>query len=330
MPAEWEPHEATWIAWPHNRDDWPARFAPVPWTYAEIVRKLSRVERVRIIVESRVVEDLARRLLRRVGVDMEAIEFFYCATNRSWIRDYGPLFIRNRRGQVALTAWHFNAWAKYDDWQHDAAVAPWIGEKLGLRTWTPEMVLEGGAIDVNGGGLLLATEECLLSPEQARNPGTTREQIESGLRDYLGIERVIWLRGGVVGDDTHGHVDDVARFVSPDTVVVATERDPSDPNYAPLRENLAILRAEGLRVIKLPMPQPLIFSGERLPASYANFYIANGLVLVPTFNDVHDRLALAALARAFPDREVVGIDCTALVWGFGALHCMTQQQPASR
>jgi len=329
MPAEWEPHEATWIAWPQNRDDWPGRFAPIPWVYAEIVRKLSRVERVRILVENRVTEDLARRVLRRAGAEMEAIEFFTCCTNRAWTRDYGPLFIKNRRGEVGLTAWRFNAWANYDDWQHDAAVAEWLGQQLKLPYWTPEIVLEGGAIDGNGSGLLLATEECLLSPVQARNPGMTRQQIERNLHQYLGVQRVIWLRNGIAGDDTHGHVDDVARFVGPETVVVSAERDRSDANYAPLRENHAILCAEGLRVVKLPMPRPLIFAGERLPASYANFYIANRLVLVPTFNDVSDRVALATLARLFPDREVVGINCTELVWGFGALHCMTQQQPAA-
>ena len=328
MPAEWEPHEATWIAWPHNREDWPGRFAPIPWVYGEIVRKLSRVERVRILVKNRAMEAQARRVLRRAGAKMDAIEFFTCATNRVWTRDYGPIFVRNRRGQVGLTAWRFNAWAKYDDWQHDAAVAAWIGRQLELPAWAPEMVLEGGAIDGNGEGLLLATEECLLSPVQPRNPGMTRREIERHLRDYLGIQRVIWLAGGIAGDDTHGHVDDVARFVAPGTVVLAAESDRSDANYAPLRENYAILKAEGLKIVKLPMPQPLIFSGRRLPASYANFYTANSLVLVPTFNDANDRVALETLASLFPDREVVGIHSTELIWGFGALHCMTQQQPA--
>ena len=329
MPAEWEPHEATWIAWPHNRDDWPGRFAPIPWVYGEIVRKLSRVERVRILVENRAREEQARRVLRKAGAEMEAIEFFPCVTNRVWTRDYGPIFIRDRRGEVGLTAWRFNAWAKYDNWQHDAAVAEWIGRQLKLPAWTSQMVMEGGAIDGNSAGLLLATEECLLSTVQERNPGMTRQQIERNLRDYLGIRRVIWLPGGIVGDDTHGHIDDVARFVGPETVVAAAERDPSDANYAVLRENHAILQAEGLRVVKLPMPHPLVFSGRRLPASYANFYIANRLVLAPTFNDANDRVALQTLARLFPDREVVGINCTELIWGFGALHCMTQQQPAA-
>jgi agmatine deiminase len=327
MPAEWEPHEATWIAWPHNRDDWPGRFAPIPWVYGEIVRKLSRVEKVRILVSGAALERQARRILRQVGARMEAVEFFECPTDRVWTRDYGPLFVKNRR-EVAATAWRFNAWAKYDDWQRDAAVPAFITERLGIAGWTPGMVLEGGSIDVNGAGLLLTTEECLLSELQARNPGMSRRDIERKLRDYLGADRIIWLRSGIAGDDTHGHVDDLARFVAPDAVVVASEDDRSDANYEPLRENYALLKEAGLRVIKLPMPQPVVFAGRRLPASYANFYVANGLVLVPTFNDPADRVALNILAKCFPDREVTGIDCIELIWGLGALHCMTQQQPA--
>ncbi|MGO9257170.1 MAG: agmatine/peptidylarginine deiminase [Bryobacteraceae bacterium] len=327
MPAEWEPHEATWIAWPHNRRDWPGRFTPIPWVYGEIVRQLSAVERVRILVDGRALEMQARRVLRKVGAAMDAVEFFACSTNRVWVRDYGPLFVANRRGKLGLTAWRFNAWAKYDDWNHDAQVPAFIAAKLGLPAWQPGMVLEGGSIDVNGAGLLLTTEECLLSPVQARNPGMSRGAIEKTLRAYLGVERVIWLGNGIAGDDTHGHVDDLARFVGPETVVLAAERDHSDPNYEPLRENAARLREAGLRVVRLPMPRPLVFAGQRLPASYANFYVANGLVLVPTFNDPADRMALNVLARLFPGRAVTGIDSTGLVWGLGALHCMTQQQP---
>jgi agmatine deiminase len=327
MPAEWEPHEATWIAWPHNREDWPGRFEPIPWVYGEIVRKLSRVERVRILVEGPAVEQKARSVLHKVGASMEAVEFFHCPTNRVWTRDYCPLFVRNRRGEIAATAWRFNAWAKYDNWQLDSKVPAFVAKRLKIPAYSPEMVLEGGSIDVNGAGMLLTTEECLLSPVQARNPGMTRRDIERKLRDFLGADRVIWLRNGIAGDDTHGHVDDLARFVGPETVVLSAEPDGSDPNYEPLRENLAILRSAGLRVIKLPMPRPVIFDGQRLPASYANFYFANGLVLVPTFNDPNDRMALTALAKCFPDREVTGINCTELIWGLGALHCMTQQQP---
>ena len=328
MPAEWEPHEATWIAWPHNRDDWPGRFAPVPWVYAEIVRKLSAVERVRILVQDEALERDARRILTKAGANLAAVDFFRIPTNRVWTRDYCPLFVKDRSGRVALTRWKFNAWAKYDDWHHDAALPPQLARRLKLPMFEAGAVLEGGSIDVNGAGLLLTTEECLLSPVQARNPGMDRHAIEQRLRDYLGIRRVIWLRNGIAGDDTHGHIDDLARFVARDTVVIASEADPSDANYEPLRENARLLRTAGLRVVKLPMPRPLIFSGQRLPASYANFYIANGLVLVPTFNDPADRGALTTLARCFPDRVVSGINCTELIWGLGALHCMTQQQPA--
>jgi len=327
MPAEWEPHEATWIAWPHNRSDWPGRYSPIPWVYGEIVRKLSRVERVRILVEGRCAEEQARRVLRKVGAEDRAVEFFTCPTNRAWTRDYGPIFVKNRRGGTALAAWRFNGWAKYDDWQKDSKVPAYMAKLLKLPLFVSQMVLEGGSIDVNGAGLLLTTEECLLSGVQARNPGMSRAEIEATLRDYLGIARVIWLRNGIAGDDTHGHVDDLARFVAADTVVVEAEPDPSDANYEPLRENHALLRAAGLRVVKLPMPRPLVFDGQRLPASYANFYIANGLVLAPTFNDPSDRVALHTLARVLPDRDVVGINCTELIWGLGALHCMTQQQP---
>jgi agmatine deiminase len=330
MPAEWDPHEATWMAWPHNRDDWPGRFGPIPWVYGEIVRKLSRVERVRILVRDPELEANARRILCKVGADMEAVEFLEVPTNRVWMRDTGPLFVTNQRGELALTWWRFNAWAKYDDYELDAQVPDAIALRLNRPVWQTSMVLEGGSIDVNGAGLLLTTEECLLSPVQARNPGMSRTEIERSLGDFLGVHRVIWLRKGIVGDDTHGHVDDIARFVAKDTVVAAWERNRDDSNYEPLRENLALLRAAGLTVIRLPMPEPLHFAGRRLPASYANFYIANGLVLVPTFNDPHDRVALSILSKAFPGREVVGINCTELIWGLGALHCMTQQQPAAR
>ena len=319
MPAEWEPHAATWIAWPHNRADWPGRFAPIPWVYGEIVRKLSQMERVRILIQSAALEKQARRILEKVGANLDQVEFFARETDRVWTRDYCPLFVKNRTGEIAITAWRFNAWAKYDNWRKDAAVPAYLGKRLKLPVFTPGMVLEGGSIDVNGQGLLLTTEECLLSRVQARNPELSRQEIERRLGEYLGIERVVWLKNGIAGDDTHGHVDDLARFVNPETVVLCGESDPADS---------ATLRAAGLKVVKLPMPRPLVFSGQQLPASYANFYIANGLVLAPTFNDLNDRAALTILAKQFPDREVVGINCTEFIWGLGALHCMTQQQPA--
>jgi agmatine deiminase len=327
MPAEWEPHEATWVAWPHNREDWPGRFAPIPWVYAEIVKRLSAVERVRILVQDEASEQKARRMLAKVGAHLPSVEFYLYPTDRVWTRDYAPIFVTNENAH-AIVNWKFNGWAKYSNHELDNAIPLKIAERFDLESWSPDVVMEGGAIDVNGQGLLLATEECLLSPVQARNPHLTREQTEQALADYLGIDRVLWLKNGIVGDDTHGHIDDLARFVDPDTVVIASEDNPSDENYKILCENESILARYPVRSVRLPMPEPLYFNGQRLPASYANFYIANKIVLVPTFNDPNDRLALNILAELFESREVIGIDCTELVWGLGTLHCMTQQQPA--
>jgi len=319
MPAEWEPHAATWIAWPHNRADWPGRFAPIPWVYGEIVRKLAAVERVRILTQNDAAERQARRVLEKAGANLDAVEFFHRETDRVWTRDYCPLFVKNRRGEMALASWRFNGWAKYPNHTRDAAVPAFLAKRLKLPAFTPGMVLEGGSIDVNGAGLLLTTEECLLSEVQQRNPGMSREQVEARLREFLGVRQVIWLKTGIAGDDTHGHVDDLARFVDAETVALVADADPAD---------VVTLRRAGLKVVRLPMPHPLVFDGVRVPASYANFYIANGLVLVPTFNDPNDRAALNTLAKLFAGREVVGINCTELIWGLGALHCMTQQQPA--
>ncbi len=328
MPAEWEPHEATWLAWPHEQSDWPGKFEPIPWVYGAIVRRLTRFEKVRILVSDAAEEQGARCVLTKCGADLEAVEFFHFATDRSWTRDYGPLFVRDDDGAAAITNWIFNGWAKYGNWRRDNDAPRFMAQLLRMRQYEPGMVLEGGSIDVNGAGSMLTTEECLLSPVQARNPGQGREQLELAFNRYLGIERVIWLKSGIAGDDTHGHIDDVARFVSVDTVAAAIEHNPADVNYRPLRENLEILRKSGLRVATLPMPEPLYFDGQRLPASYANFYIANGTVLAPTFNDPQDRVALNTLAQLFPDREVAGIHCADLVLGLGTLHCMTMQQPS--
>ena len=359
MPAEWEPHEATWIAWPHNHEDWPGKFEPIPWVYAEIVRHLARVERVNILIADEASESEARELLVWAGVLPERsagsgsrasnVRFFHVPTNRIWTRDYGPIFVRRKASRkdpfpvVAATAWRFNAWAKYEDWQLDASISAEIAQRLHMPAWQPEavingrrqrIVLEGGSIDVNGHGTLITTEECLLSEVQERNRGLTREQLEQLFADYLGVKKVIWLERGIAGDDTHGHVDDIARFVAPSTVVTAYERDRSDPNYEPLHDNFRRLSrstdqaGRPLRVIKVPMPAPVYFRGQRLPASYANFYIANKLVLVPVFNDPNDPVALNTLAEVLPGRAVVGIYCGDFIWGLGALHCMTQQQPA--
>jgi len=329
MPAEWEPHEATWLAWPHNEEDWPGRFEPIPWVYGEIVRKLARVERVRILINSDAAEDSARNVLDKVGADWNAIEFFRQPTDRVWARDFAPLFVKNPAGHVAATKWRFNGWAKYDNHLLDEAAGLAIPAFAGVPHWRPEIVLEGGSLDVNGAGLLLTTEECLLSTVQQRNPELGRDEIELALRDHLGIDRVLWLNEGIAGDDTHGHVDDLARFTAPDSLVLVDEPDPRDENFHRLRDNWDRVRHFPVRARALPMPAPLVFDGQRLPASYANFYIANKTVLVPTFNDPNDRVALNVLAECFPHREVIGIDCVELIWGLGTLHCMTQQQPAA-
>jgi len=328
MPAEWERHQATWIAWPHNREDWPGRFTPIPWVYGEIVKKLALVERVRILVNDHETELRARNILRKVGADLRAVEWFQAPTDRVWTRDYAPIFVKDQGGATTAVKFRFNAWSKYANHHLDQAAGEFIAERFGPAVFVPDIVLEGGAVDVNGTGFLLATEECLLSEVQARNPSLTREQLEAAMAEYLGADRVLWLNRGIVGDDTHGHIDDLARFVSADTVVIATEDDPADPNHEICKENEGILTDYPVRVVRLPMPKPLVFDGQRLPASYANFYIANGLVLVPTFNDPNDRLALNIIAELFPKHEVSGIESTALVWGLGSLHCMTQPQPA--
>jgi len=339
MPAEWEPHVATWLAWPHEKTDWPGKFAPIPWVYADIVRHLSQVERVRILVANAGEERAVRGMLKKAGANLSAEDFFRVPTNRGWIRDFGPIFVRNEKGERAVTNWHFNAWAKYNDWKKDDAANDRLAAKLKWRQWRPEIrgrrvVLEGGSIDVNGRGTLLTTEECLLSPVQARNPGGTRKGLEEIFRDFLGVTNVLWLKNGIAGDDTHGHVDDLARFVDATTVVTVVEEDPSEANYEPLRENVALLREmkdqdrRTLHIETLPMPAPVYFDGQRLPASYANFYIANQIVLVPTFNDPNDAVALTKLAALFPGRKIIGIACLDLVLGLGTIHCMTQQEPA--
>ena len=339
MPAEWEMHEATWLAWPHEITDWPGKFAPIPWVYGEIARHLSRTERVRILVEDAETEQKAKRVLRRAGTQLAAVEFFNYPTDRSWTRDFCPMFVKNSAGVRGILNWRFNGWAKYPNWANDDSVTEKVARDLRLPVWTPEyqgtrIVLEGGSIDVNGAGSILTTEECLLSDVQARNPGLTRQEMENIFAAYLGATHTLWLRNGIAGDDTHGHVDDLARFTDAWTIVIAEEADPTEANYAPLRENLALLKemrdqdGQPFRVETLPMPDPLYFEGQRLPASYANFYVANHLVLAPTFNDAKDRIALNKLAELFPARKVVGIAATDLVLGLGTLHCMTQQQPA--
>jgi len=378
MPAEWEPHAATWLAWPHYKQDWPGKFEPIPWVYAEIIRYLSRHEQVQLIVNDLASEKLARKTLKRAHALNENVRFQRWPTDRVWTRDSGCAFVfpsgsdtavhelapgantrssggqrsarreavpsRHAAAEMALAhfsaiKWRFNAWAKYPNWRHDEKVGSLMARAARAEEIQPtfanrRIVLEGGSFDVNGRGTLITTEECLLSRTQQRNPGMKKRDYERTFMKFLGVQNVIWLGSGIVGDDTHGHVDDITRFVSRDTVVTCVDADPSSENYEALRENIRRLRdaatedGKPLATIDLPMPAPVYFEGRRLPASYANFYIANGIVLVPVFNDPNDRVALDILADIFPDRDVVGIYCGDLIWGFGAIHCMTQQQPA--
>jgi len=338
MPAEWEAHRATWLAWPHNVADWPGRFAPIPWVYAQIVRRVALGEAVRLLVKDAAHERLVRGVLSRAGVGTGGVELHRFPTDRVWTRDTGPIFVR-REGERAVAHFRFNAWAKYPDWKRDAKNPARAAKALDLPLLPVvhrgrPVVLEGGAIDPNGRGSLLTTEECLLDPEvQVRNPGFGREDYEAVFREALGITNTIWLGKGIAGDDTHGHVDDLARFVGPRTIVLCREKNPRDANHATLEENRERLQSARLEdgsrpeVAELPMPEPVVFAGRRLPASYANFYACNAAVLVPTFDDPSDRLALGILAELFRDRKVIGIHALDLVWGLGTLHCLSQQEP---
>jgi len=345
MPAEWEPHESTWLAWPHFRDDWPGKFEPIQWVYAEIVRNLARHECVDLVVNSADAEKRARVVLEKAHALSDKVRFHLWRTDRVWTRDSGCIFLKNDSGHdesdmLALN-FEFNAWAKYPNYKFDAKMGARMAKTAGTRMVQPfsgdhRVVLEGGSIDVNGSGTLLTTEECLLSKVQERNPPMDRMAYEHMFADYFGVQTVIWLGEGIAGDDTHGHVDDITRFVARDRVVTMVEANAQDDNYATLQENLGRLRAarmadgSRLEVVELPMPRPVVFEDRRLPASYANFYIANGSVLVPVFDDPNDRVALNTLAELFPTSEIIPIYSGDLIWGFGALHCMTQQQPAVR
>lgn len=340
FPGEFETHAATWVAWPHHEPDWPGKLEPIPWVYAEIVRVLHAHERVEILCHDESVRAAAAKQLDAHGVRGN-FRLHLSPNDRVWLRDSGPTGVIGDDGAVTLVNWRFNAWAKYDNFALDARVGETVQRITDLPRVEPRrpdtgerVVLEGGAIDTDGQGTLLVTEECLLSPIQERNPGLTREGYEQVFREALGIRQTLWLGEGCVGDDTHGHVDDIARFTGPGTIVLAFEADPADnenhrrsvDNY----ERLELGVGGAVRIVKLPYPRPVYMNGERLPASYANFYIANGVVIVPTFNDRNDRVALNILADLFPGRQVVGIHAVDLVWGLGTLHCLTQQQPSPR
>lgn len=343
MPAEWERHDATWIGWPHHEPDWPGKFGPIPWVYAEIVRALAPYERVEILCTDETVEAEARQYLDQHHVDASQYRLHRQPTDRVWLRDSGATAVHRADGSVALVQWGFNAWAKYDNYALDAEVPGRMAEVTGLPlvqavrhdTGAP-LILEGGGIETDGQGTLLVTEEWLLSDVQVRNPGYTRADYERAFAEYLGISRTLWLGEGCVGDDTHGHIDDIARFVAPGVVVLAHEEDPADENHHRSLDNLHRLRAatdahhNPLRVVTLPYPRAVMMDGMRLPASYANFYLGNGVCLVPTFNDRNDRVALNTLAELLPSHHVIGIHAVDLVWGLGTLHCLSQQQPSAR
>jgi agmatine deiminase len=346
MPAEWDRHEATWLGWPHNETDWPDKLDTIRWVYGEMIRKISADELVRILVRHKAEEKLAKSYLKRAACDLKRVQFVIHPTNRGWTRDSGPIFVRREKGEgrrekaeTAIVHFHFNAWAKYDDWQKDRKVPETAARLLKKQLFNAEFdgkdfVVEGGGIEVNGRGTLLTTEECYQHPEiQVRNPGLTKAQYDETFKRYLGVKNVLWLLNGPVGDDTHGHIDDICRFVNPRRLVLIRETNKRDINYQPLAENWE--RVQDLRledgskpeVVPLPMPAPLHYGDWRLPASYANFYICNACVIVPTFNDPNDRVALGTLGEMFKDRPVVGIHAVDLVLGFGSLHCLTQQQP---
>lgn len=348
MPAEWERHAATWLGWPHNETDWPDKMDTIRWVYGEMVRKISPGEIVRLLVRHRAEQKLAASYLKRAGCDLQQVEFIIHPTNRGWTRDSGPIHVRRknpgsglrtRKFETAIVHFHFNAWAKYDDWQKDTKVpetaARWLKKPLfNAQFRGKNFVIEGGGIEVNGRGTLLTTEECYLHPKvQVRNPGMTREFYDGMFRKYLGVNNILWLLNGPVGDDTHGHIDDICRFVNPKTLVLIKETNRKDINYRPLAENWERVQEFRLEdgskpeVVSLPMPAPLRYGNWRLPASYANFYICNACVIVPTFNDPNDRVALGILGEVFKDRPVVGIHAVDLVLGFGSLHCLTQQEP---
>jgi agmatine deiminase len=338
LPAEFEEHEATWIGWPYNKEDWPGKFQPIPWVYGEIVRYISRNEKVRIIIQTKAHQKKAEAVLKAVQADFNNIEFFKLQTDRNWLRDAGPQFVKNENGETKLIHFNFNAWAKYDNFRLDAKIPKMISKELQLEKIKAEyngkhVVLEGGSIDYNGAGTIISTEECLMDNQiQVRNKGFSKKDYEKVFENYLGVTNVIWLNKGIAGDDTHGHVDDITRFINSNTVVNAIEDNPNDENYNNLMENKERLIGARLQdgfninIVDLPMPTPVIFKGERLPASYANFYISNYAVLVPTFNDPNDRVALGILSELFVNKPVIGINAIDLVWGLGTLHCLTHEQ----
>ena len=335
MPAEWEEQKSTWIAWPHNKKDWPNKFDFIPEIFAEIISHISKGQKVNILIENNVLKKRAILILKNFKVNFSNIRFSLCKTDRAWLRDSFPIFVKNKNKKILLN-WKFNSWAKYKNFKKDNSIINKVKKVLKLQSISPvfngrKVVLEGGAIDVNGKGTLITTEECLLSKIQQRNSGFKKNDYEKIFFNYFGIRKIIWLKRGIAGDDTHGHIDDLARFVSENTIFLAYERNKKDVNYKILRNNFRILKKlddfKKLKIIKIPMPEAKYIEGTRVPASYLNFYIANKVILVPTFNDKKDKLVLKMFRKYFKNRKVVPIDCSILIWGFGAIHCMTQQEP---
>jgi agmatine deiminase len=336
MPPEWAPHRATWLSWPHRESSWPGRFEPVPGVFVEMVRTLVPHEEVHLNVSGAGMEAEVRQRLQRGGVPLTRVFFHHNPTNDAWCRDHGPCFIQRTvdgRREEAIIDWGYNAWGgKYPPFDADDVIPTRIGAEFGIPVFHPGVIMEGGSIEVNGAGTLLTTEACLLNPN--RNPTLSREQIEQSLRDNLGVRKILWLGDGIEGDDTDGHVDDLTRFVDPRTIVTVVEEDPIDRNYQPLRDNLARLRSmsdqdgQPFRIVTLPMPRPLYQDAQRLPASYANFYIANEVVLLPAYDPKQDAIARDTLQPLFPGRRVVLLDSLDLVWGLGSFHCVSQQWPA--
>ena len=337
MPAEWEKQKSTWVAWPHNKKDWPNKFELIPDIFAQIIAKISKFQKVNILIENKNLKKKIYLILKNYLANTKNINYTICKTNRAWLRDSFPIFVKNKLNQKVLIDWGFNSWAKYKNFNHDNKIGIKIKKFLNLDSIRPKfknkrIILEGGSIDVNGKGVLLTTRECLQSKIQERNIGFKKKDYEEIFKKFLGIKKVLWLNKGIVGDDTHGHIDDIARFVTSKKIFIAYEKNKNDVNYKKLRENYQIIqklnKKKEFKIIKIPMPNAKYIDGVRVPASYLNFYIANRIVLVPVFSDEKDKKIIKIFKKHFKNRKIIPIDCSLLIWGFGAIHCMTQQEPS--
>ena len=336
MPAEWEKQKSTWVAWPHNKKDWPNKFELIPDIFAQIIAKISKFQKVNILIENKNLKKKIYLILKNYLANTKNINYTICKTNRAWLRDSFPIFVKNKLNQKVLIDWGFNSWAKYKNFNHDNKIGIKIKKFLNLDSVRPKfknrrIILEGGSIDVNGKGVLLTTRECLQSKIQERNIGFKKKDYEEIFKKFLGIKKVLWLNKGIVGDDTHGHIDDIARFVTSKKIFIAYEKNKNDVNYKKLRENYQIIqklnKKKEFKIIKIPMPNAKYIDGVRVPASYLNFYIANRIVLVPVFSDEKDKKIIKIFKKHFKNRKIIPIDCSLLIWGFGAIHCVTQQEP---